>query len=196
MTGGLFGTDEPRRPWTESAAERARRDAEDARKLARRDDLGTSKAAAERAASRGVKSEHDRRILRALEALGSAGGTKNEIAERAGLDDVAVARRMSTLRDRGAVVATGQTRATPSGAAATVWTLNPDPAAPCPTSTTPTTISVRLSLEELEALLGPPPLTESAAGAALERARAKLRRASARLSRVPGGRSCSSSRSS
>lgn len=84
---------------------------------ARADDPVTSKAAARQ--SRGLASEHNRKILDALR--GGAELTAGEIAERCGLSSLQVSRRMAELRDDGDIVATDNTRPTPTGRAARCW---------------------------------------------------------------------------
>jgi len=76
---------------------------------ARRRDPPTSKAAGR--ASRAFAAGHGQRIL---EALADGPGTKDEIAERCGLDEQQVARRMHELRRRGLVVEVGEA-ASPTG---------------------------------------------------------------------------------
>ena len=86
--------------------------------LSRRHDPATSKAAA-RATS--FAAGHCHQIL---ESLGQHGPqTKDELALHTGLDSVAVARRMATLRDQLLVRDSGATRPTQTGRAATVWEL-------------------------------------------------------------------------
>ena len=91
-------------------------------KLTRSQDPGTSKNAA--ASSERLIGLHERAIVCALEAM-PGGGTKDEIAEQASLDPVAVARRMRKLADEGRVFETGRTRPTPAGRPATVWSCAP-----------------------------------------------------------------------
>lgn len=85
---------------------------------ARRADPETSKTAASMAG--GVIADHERRILDAL-AVGP--GSKDEIADRAGLSEQRVARRMAGLRRAGLVEATGIKRLSASGRPETVWKL-------------------------------------------------------------------------
>jgi predicted ArsR family transcriptional regulator len=83
---------------------------------ARRNDPPTSKVAARMAG--GVIADHQRRIL---DALVVGPGSKDEIAERAGLSEQRVARRMAGLRRAGLVEATGIKRLSASGRPETVW---------------------------------------------------------------------------
>jgi predicted ArsR family transcriptional regulator len=83
---------------------------------ARRNDPPTSKVAASMAG--GVIADHERRIL---DALVVGPGSKDEIAERAGLSEQRVARRMAGLRRAGLVEATGIKRLSASGRPETVW---------------------------------------------------------------------------
>jgi len=87
--------------------------------LARRGDPATSKAAAREAQS--FAAGHCRLILDSLAAQGPQ--TKDELAASTGLDSVAVARRMATLRDQLLVRDSGMTRPTATGRSATVWAL-------------------------------------------------------------------------
>lgn len=82
---------------------------------ARRDDPATSKAAAE-AADR-FAGGHCRRIL---DALAAGPGTKDQLAERCGLTEQQVARRMATLKASGAVIEVGEA-VSPSGNRETVY---------------------------------------------------------------------------
>jgi predicted ArsR family transcriptional regulator len=84
---------------------------------ARTDDPATSKDAARQ--SHGLASEHRRQILAALE--GGVELTAGEIAVRCGLTSLQVSRRMAELRSDGEIVATTNTRPTPSGRPAQVW---------------------------------------------------------------------------
>lgn len=84
--------------------------------LARRADPATSKAAASAAS---FATGHCALILSALREHGPQ--TKDELASRTGLESVAVARRMATLRDQLLVRDSGLTRKTATGRAATVW---------------------------------------------------------------------------
>lgn len=86
--------------------------------LARRTDPATSKAAAKAAT---FAQGHCRLILDSLTSHGPQ--TKDELAAHTGLDSVAVARRMATLRDGLLVRDSGATRPTTTGRAATVWEL-------------------------------------------------------------------------
>lgn len=70
------------------------------------------------AAAREFAGDHERRIL---EALAAGPGNKDEIAERTGLTEQQVIRRIHTLVRRGKVTDTGITRSTASGRMATVW---------------------------------------------------------------------------
>ena len=92
---------------------------------ARRDDPATSHAAARRVGEFGHV--HHAVILTALEARGPA--TIYELAERTGLDHVAVARRMSELAGgvpgTGRVHRTGETRPGPTGRQCDVWAHGP-----------------------------------------------------------------------
>ena len=83
---------------------------------ARKTDPPTSHAAAREVAS--FRGEHERRIL---EALAAGPGNKDEIAERTGLSEQQVIRRIHALVRRGKVSDTGITRSTASGRMATVW---------------------------------------------------------------------------
>lgn len=85
---------------------------------ARRGDPVTSHAAA--AAAREFAGDHERRIL---EALADGPGNKDELAERTGLSEQQVIRRIHALVRRGKVVDTGITRSTASGRMATVWRI-------------------------------------------------------------------------
>ncbi|WP_460456332.1 hypothetical protein [Arenimonas alkanexedens] len=87
--------------------------------LARRHDPGTSKQAARQAQN--FAAGHCRQILDSLRQHGPQ--TKDELAANTGLDSVAVARRMATLRDQLLVRDSGTTRPTATGRAATVWEL-------------------------------------------------------------------------
>lgn len=86
---------------------------------ARRDDPATSKAAGE--AARAFAGGHCRRIL---DALASGPGTKDQIAERCGLTEQQVARRMSVLKASGAVLEVGEA-VSPSGNRETVYSITP-----------------------------------------------------------------------
>jgi len=86
--------------------------------LFRRADPPTSKAAGRAARETGLVGRHEQLIL---EALAAGPGTKDEIAERCGLSEQQVVRRMARLRRIGRVVSTGETRRTPSGCRAEVW---------------------------------------------------------------------------
>jgi len=66
--------------------------------------------------------DHERRIL---EALAAGPGTKDELAERCGLSEQQVVRRIARLRRIGRVESTGETRRTPSGCRAEVWRIMP-----------------------------------------------------------------------
>lgn len=83
---------------------------------ARRTDPPTSKAAGRNA--RQFIGDHERQIL---DALAEGPGTKDELAERCGLSEQMVIRRIARLRRIGEVVGTGETRPTPSGGKAEVW---------------------------------------------------------------------------
>lgn len=89
--------------------------------LARTSDPETSHQAAERSSA--FRATHEARILATLEKFGPGGGTVHEIGAYAGLDYVAVARRMRRLEEIGAAERTGKTRHTPSGGRACVWAL-------------------------------------------------------------------------
>jgi len=82
---------------------------------ARANDPATSKAAGE--AARAFAGGHHRRIL---DALAAGPGTKDEIAERCGLTEQQVARRMATLKASGAVLEVGEA-VSPSGNRETVY---------------------------------------------------------------------------
>lgn len=83
---------------------------------ARRGDPVTSHAAG--AAAREFAGDHERRIV---QALAQGPGNKDEIAERTGLSEQQVIRRIHTLVRRGMVADTGITRSTATGRMATVW---------------------------------------------------------------------------
>ncbi len=85
---------------------------------ARRLDPPTSKAAAGMAVS--LAAVHARRILEWLQTAPREGSTKDEIAAGAGLDDVAVARRMRSLAVAGLVEEHG-TGLSAKGRAAILW---------------------------------------------------------------------------
>lgn len=82
---------------------------------ARANDPATSKAAARRAER--FTGGHFRRIL---DALADGPGTKDEIAARCGLTEQQVARRMSALKESGAVLDVGEA-VSPSGNRETVY---------------------------------------------------------------------------
>lgn len=86
----------------------------------RRADPATSKSAARMA--HGLASEHRALIVATLRDAGQS-LTAGEIAARCGLQSLQVSRRMRELQDDGEVVATGETRPTVSGRAATCWRL-------------------------------------------------------------------------
>lgn len=86
-------------------------------KRVRRRDPDTSRAAAARAGEFG--SEHHRKIVGSLMTQGPA--TIYELAERIGLNHVAVARRMSELEELGVARPREEMRASPSGRACRVW---------------------------------------------------------------------------
>ncbi len=89
---------------------------------ARRDDPATSKAAGQ--AAHAFASGHCRRIL---DALASGPGTKDEIAERCGLTEQQVARRMSVLKAKGKVLEVGES-VSPSGNLETVYRVSKESA--------------------------------------------------------------------
>lgn len=92
----------------------------DPNRLARANDPATSHMAAEDA--RGLCAAHEERILKALDwPIGMHDATAEQIAERCGLDPVAVNRRMRGLVDRGAVEVTRELRKTRSGRYARVF---------------------------------------------------------------------------
>ena len=84
---------------------------------ARRSDPATSRAAASQA--RALAADHHARILAALRDRGAAG--KSEIAERTGLDGVAVARRMAEMQRAGLVRLTGEQVLSAAGRAEREW---------------------------------------------------------------------------
>lgn len=84
----------------------------DPTKLARRGDPATSHMAAEDA--RGLCAKHEAKILEVLHDFGVKDATAEEIADRCGLDPVAVNRRMRGLLDQGAVEVTHEVRKTRS----------------------------------------------------------------------------------
>lgn len=84
--------------------------------LFRRTDPVTSKVAG--TAARAFAGEHQRKIL---EALAAGPGTKDEIAQRCGLTEQQVARRMHGLHMAGLVALTGGTRPSASGRPERVW---------------------------------------------------------------------------
>lgn len=94
----------------------------DPKRLARREDPATSKAAAEGAET--LSAQHEGAIVDYLAGLVEGGDRrgrrKDEIAAAIGLSDVAVARRMKRLVERGYVEAAGGSPG-PSGRAATLW---------------------------------------------------------------------------
>ena len=92
------------------------RAAEDVLPLFRRNDPPTSKAAGVAAVE--FLGDHERRIL---EALAAGPGTKDEIAQRCGLTEQQVARRMNGLQRRGRVAPTGRTRPSASGRPEREW---------------------------------------------------------------------------
>lgn len=85
--------------------------------IARRRDPWTSHVAAGQAVA--LAGRHRRMILAALE---EGGATKDELAERTGLGDVAVARRMRRMANEGLVRESG-TKAGSTGRPCTVWAL-------------------------------------------------------------------------
>ena len=92
-----------------------------AREHARTDDLDTSHTAAERAES--MASAHKMAIYAALVTDGPQ--TSDEIARKVGLLPHQVIKRVSDLRNEGAVVDSGERRATRAGRPAAVWKLKP-----------------------------------------------------------------------
>ena len=86
--------------------------------LFRRGDPETSKAAGRAARETGLVGRHERLIL---EALAAGTGTKDEIADRCGLSEQQVARRMHGLHRAGLVETTGTTRPSRSGRPERVW---------------------------------------------------------------------------
>ena len=89
----------------------------DFEKRARRDDPETSHAAARRVSE--FASEHHAKIQGSLMQQGP--GTIYELAERTGLDHVAVARRLPELEELGTAEPTDETRPSPKGRACRVW---------------------------------------------------------------------------
>lgn len=94
-----------------------------ARAMTRREDPATSKASALKACLEGLTNRHDRAILDGLAEMHPNGGTKDELARVTGLTDVAVARRMASLRRADLVRHTGELRELESGRAGIVWNL-------------------------------------------------------------------------
>lgn len=86
--------------------------------LFRRTDPETSKAAGRAARETGLVGRHERLIL---EALAAGPGTKDEIADRCGLSEQQVARRMHGLHQAGLVTLTGGTRPSASGRPERIW---------------------------------------------------------------------------
>lgn len=84
--------------------------------LSRADDRQTSRDAGSSVGE--FVHEHERLIL---EALAHGHGTKDEIADRCGLSEQQVIRRMARLERLRLVEDTGTTRRTTSGRMATVW---------------------------------------------------------------------------
>lgn len=84
---------------------------------ARRDDPETSKAAA--AGASDFAAAHLAKILGSLVTQGKA--TIYELADRTGLDHVAVARRLPELEERQVARPTSEKRAGPTGRACRVW---------------------------------------------------------------------------
>ena len=84
--------------------------------LFRRAGRATSKAAAERVSEFG--GEHERLIL---QALSQGPAHKDSIAERCGLTEQQVVRRLRAMERAGLVQRTNETRPTASGRQATVW---------------------------------------------------------------------------
>lgn len=89
------------------------------RPRARRSDPRTSHAAADSMVA--GADQHRRRILNHLRLIAPDNATKDEMARACGLDDVQVARRISELVETGLVEASGETRPTATGRAATAW---------------------------------------------------------------------------
>lgn len=87
---------------------------------ARTDDVDTSHKAAERAESTAM--QHKARVYAALK-LGAF--TSQQIAQITGLEYLQVVRRVSDLRNEGAIVDSGERRPTISGRLAAVWKLKP-----------------------------------------------------------------------
>lgn len=90
-------------------------------RLARSTDPDTSQAAAVRA--REFSGKHAAAIYVWL-ADHPAGGTKDEISKGTGIDSIAVARRISELRETAGVYDSGERRKTPTGRSACVWKVN------------------------------------------------------------------------
>lgn len=86
---------------------------------ARRENPGTSKAAAQSAEP--VARRHHRLIHVALESMQD--GTPEEIADACGLDAHRIGKRLHELEKSGVIVTTGETRAHRSGRQARVWRL-------------------------------------------------------------------------
>lgn len=79
----------------------------------------TSISANNQAISSGLKIEHKRRILAALDLISE--GTANEIANRAGIEYVACVRRLSELVTDNKVYDTGKLGKSPSNRACIIW---------------------------------------------------------------------------
>jgi len=78
------------------------------RALARKDDPGTSKAAAEKAA--GFAEKHESMILHSLHYADFTGLTAKEIGDKTGLTDVQVSRRVAGMIERGFIRRNGAAR--------------------------------------------------------------------------------------
>ena len=85
---------------------------------ARRSDPGTSQEAAARACE--FTAEHYQKIITALRA---GPGTIYEVAERAGITHVQVARRTSEMEGRRVRTLPGEVRRSPTGRKCRVWAL-------------------------------------------------------------------------
>lgn len=87
--------------------------------LARNSDPETSHLAAESA--RDLQAQHQRMILNALRKYGASG--KDRIGALTGLSGVAVARRLTELQRRGAIIPTGRKVQSMAGRLEREWSL-------------------------------------------------------------------------
>lgn len=88
-------------------------------KKVRKDDPKTSRIAAQ--TLNNMEANHHARILYALRKYGPL--IAHEIADATGLDHVQVCRRLPELEDDDLVFDTGETRKSPSGRPARVWSV-------------------------------------------------------------------------